>query len=669
VNDSGKAVFLSYASQDAEAAARICTALRAAGIEVWFDQSELRGGDAWDRQIRQQIHDCALFIPIISRQAHERLEGYFRREWRLAIERAGDMAENKAFLVPVAIDATTESDPSIPEKFRELHWTRLPRGETPSAFAERVQRLLSGATTTGRPASPLPGERASARRRYLLRTAMAVAIVGIATYLVVGKPWIAKPSLAAASSKLVMAATTAFKPPPHSIAVLPFTNMSGDKEQEYFSEGLTEELLNSLARLPELQVAARTSSFSFQGQHPDIATVAQKLNVGAVLEGSVRRSGQTVRITTQLVNGTTGFQLWTHTYDRNLGDALKLQTEIANAVASALKVTLLGDVTATIELGGTRNADAFDAHLRASKAYNDANTEQEMRAAIAEYTEAIRLDPNYALAYANRAFALESLALDLSTNPDPATRGATFIKARGDARRAIDLAPDLAEGHLALATVLTDFLEFTGAAREYERALALGPGNARVQRDYSIFAGEMGDAEAALSAINKSVHLDPLSADAHITRGSVLAAAHRFAEALPAFNIAKVLKPHDDYVNGWLGYAYYKVGNLQGARAICEEGPVRFVSGYCLALVYQKLGLHNDAETMLGNLRASLGDRGAVFYAEIYAEWGDTARALDTLELAMRHHDPYLVQLRMRGDLLRKEPRFQAIEKALNFRD
>jgi len=114
------AVFLSYASQDAEAARRICEALRAGGIEVWFDQSELRGGDAWDRQIRRQIHDCALFVPIISQHTHERLEGYFRREWRLAVERAGDMAENKAFLVPIVIDGTTERDPSVPEKFREL---------------------------------------------------------------------------------------------------------------------------------------------------------------------------------------------------------------------------------------------------------------------------------------------------------------------------------------------------------------------------------------------------------------------------------------------------------------------------------------------------------------------------------------------------------------------
>ncbi len=163
------------------------------------------------------------------------------------------------------------------------------------------------------------------------------------------------------------APATAFNPPPHSIAVLPFVNLSGDKEQEYFSDGLTEELLNSLAEINELQVAARTSAFSFKGTNTDIATIARKLNVGAVLEGSVRRSAHTIRITAQLINAVTGFHLWSKTYDRDIGDVLKLQTEIATAVASALKVALLSDVAAKVELGGTRNPAAFDAYLRGSK--------------------------------------------------------------------------------------------------------------------------------------------------------------------------------------------------------------------------------------------------------------------------------------------------------------
>src|SRR5215469_12979024 len=145
-------VFLSYASEDAAAAERIATALRNGGIEVWFDKSELRGGDAWDRQIRQRIHDCRLFIAVISAHTEVRDEGYFRREWRLAVERAGDMAEDKPFVIPVAIDGTSERSARVPDSFKHVQWSRLPGGETRPAFVERIGRLLSP-EEPGRPAT------------------------------------------------------------------------------------------------------------------------------------------------------------------------------------------------------------------------------------------------------------------------------------------------------------------------------------------------------------------------------------------------------------------------------------------------------------------------------------------------------------------------------------
>jgi hypothetical protein len=148
VTEQSHAVFLSHASQDAEAAQKIAEALRAAGIEVWFDQSELRGADAWDQSIRKQIKSCALFLPVISHTTHDRREGYFRLEWKLAIDRSHLMDANLAFLLPVVIDNTRDDDERVPERFRELQWTRLPGGETPSAFVERVQRLLSPEAST-----------------------------------------------------------------------------------------------------------------------------------------------------------------------------------------------------------------------------------------------------------------------------------------------------------------------------------------------------------------------------------------------------------------------------------------------------------------------------------------------------------------------------------------
>jgi TIR domain len=305
VTEASHVVFLSYASQDAEAAQKICEALRAAGIEVFLDQSELRGGDAWDQRIRHEIHECALFIPIVSQHTQERLEGYFRHEWKLAIERTHHMAEQMPFLVPVVVDATGDSEAFVPDAFRVVQWTRLPGGDTPPAFVERIERLLSPELS---PMSALSGAApgigepvpASRRSKPVLLAIAGVIVLAVLAYFVADKFWITRhgasssPVTSAQQPASASTVPSAFAPPPHSIAVLPFVNMSGDKEQEYFSDGLTEEILNSLAHIVELQVSARTSSFSFRGKDTDIGTIARKLNVGAVLEGSVRRSGHTI---------------------------------------------------------------------------------------------------------------------------------------------------------------------------------------------------------------------------------------------------------------------------------------------------------------------------------------------------------------------------------------
>ena len=451
MNAISHAVFLSYASQDAEAAQQICEALRARGIEVFLDQSELRGGDAWDQKIRREIHDCALFIPVISANTASRHEGYFRLEWDLADQRTHMIARSRVFVVPVCLDATPEVAADVPESFQRVQWTRLPGGRDARCLRRACWRLLSGelahgadgvsvgrGSRTGCPSTRkglLASWRSTPRSSQRLRRSSSHSVTLPQTdscYRSVLRRLERQPRLR------LSAPATAFNPPPHSIAVLPFVNLSGDKEQEYFSEGLTEELLNSLSRINELQVAARTSSFSFQGEHPDIATVAHKLNVGAILEGSVRRSANTVRITAQLVNGVSGFHVWSQTYDRSIGDVLAIQTEIANAVANALKVTLLNDLAAKVELGGTRNPAAFDAYLRGLKIFNTVRDYRGEGPAIAAFTEAIKLDPGYAMAFANRSIAQVSYAERL---PQGGGSDEIYRRAQADAQRAIDLAP------------------------------------------------------------------------------------------------------------------------------------------------------------------------------------------------------------------------------------
>jgi TolB-like protein/DNA-binding winged helix-turn-helix (wHTH) protein/Flp pilus assembly protein TadD len=458
-----------------------------------------------------------------------------------------------------------------------------------------------------------------------------------------------------------------FNPPARSIAVLPFLNLSGDPSQQYFSDGLTEEVLNSLTRVIELQVAARTSSFSFQGEHPDIATVAHKLNVESVLEGSVRRSGNTIRVTVQLNDAVTGFHLWSQTYDRELGDVLKLQADIADAVAGALKVTLLGDTPAKIELGGTHNAAAFDAYLRGAQAARSANQVKDRQVAIEAYTEAIRLDPKYALAFAGRSRLYTAYATSDATG---AAIRESFDRAEADARQAIRLAPELAEGYVALGHFYSDgALDFTQARGAIERSLALAPGDATVQRLSGKVLAYLGQFDESISAARRAVTLDPLNRRSHNQLGESLFYARRYREAIRAFGDAIALDPNFQEAYGHRGVAYYALGDLSSARSSCETKPNIWMSQQCLAIVYEKLGRGADAEAVLAKMRAVYGDAAVYQYSTIYAQWGNRERALEWLATAMRLRDPGLVNLKTDPlmDPLRREPRFQAVERELKF--
>jgi TolB-like protein/Tfp pilus assembly protein PilF len=535
-----------------------------------------------------------------------------------------------------------------------------------------VEKLLEGLAAEPRP---------HARRNAILAGAVvAAALILGSSYWVLDRPLspagvvVVQGAPGEALPKTGRAPAATFNPPPHSIAVLPFVNISGDREQQYFSDGLTEELLDSLSRINELQVAARTSSFSFQGEHPDITTVARKLNVAWVLEGSVRRSGNTVRISARLNNALTGFHLPSQTYDRDLGDVLKLQTEIADAVTGALQVTLLGEVAPRIELGGTRNPTAFDAYLRGLKVSHSVHDVRDDKAAIAAYTEAIRLDPRYVLARAARSLALTDYADFYATGP---AIGASYETARTDARQAIADAPALADGYLALARVLeSESLDFTQAMEQYRRAVSLAPGNAQVARRYGYFAVLMGQSDEGFAVIRRAVQLDPLNPDAHRILSFAYRMARRYEEAIEAVKGALALDAENPAALTASGLAYYVRGDYQGARATCEStrpraDPAGSYNGIqvCLAITYEKLARRADAEAMLTTMQSWYGDRGAYQYAEIYSQWGNASKALAWLETAMRLRDSGLAALKVDPllDPVRTKPSFQAIQRALKF--
>jgi tetratricopeptide (TPR) repeat protein len=359
--------------------------------------------------------------------------------------------------------------------------------------------------------------------------------------------------------------------------------------------------------------------------------------------------------------------MWSKTYDRDLGDVLKLQTEIATAVAGALKVTLLGNEAARIELGGTRNPGAFDAYLRASKAARSGQGASSYQNAIAGYTEAIRLDPNYALAFSGRSLALSNYAGEFAN--DTAIRE-LYVKAEADARQALKLAPELAEGYLALGRFLGELpLDYTHVSEAYERAVALAPGDTEVLAVSGLFAVSMGRFDAGLAAVRRAVALDPLNPQSHEALGEALFWTRRYQEAIAAFGQVVSLEPDFKRAYGFRGVAYYLLGDLQSASSSCAAKPDHWSSMWCLSLTYEKSGRHADADAELKKFQAGYGDAAAYQCATIYAGWGNAGKALEWLGRAVRLPDAGVVYLKTDPlmDPLRGDPRFQAIVRELKF--
>ncbi len=357
------------------------------------------------------------------------------------------------------------------------------------------------------------------------------------------------------------------------------------------------------------------------------------------------------------------------TYDRDLGDVLQLQTEIATAVAEVLKVTLLGDVSARIEGGGTRNAAAFDAYLRGLKLARTATTREECRAPIDAFSEAIRLDSDFALAYASRSLSVWECAVHYSGDW---IQPGIDAGVRTDAQRALALAPTLAEGHVALSTLASGRLELAAADAACTRALAVAPNNDRALYECSRLAGWLGHADAGIAAARRDVALDPLNPLSHRALGDTLRAAHRYPEAIVAYQDSIAMDPeHSAEAYARRGLSYFLGGDLTQAQSSCEAKPDYYESWVCQAVLYRRLGRHDAAAAALARLVQLGGDASAYQYVQIHAQWGERATALEWLEKARRLGDPGLIYLKTDAlmDPLRNEPRFQAVMRELKFPD
>jgi TolB-like protein/Flp pilus assembly protein TadD len=679
MTDSRPAVFLSYASEDVEVAARICAALRAAGLEVWFDQSELRGGDAWDASIRRQIKTCALFIPVISHHSHDRAEGYFRLEWKLAVDRSHLIAPDKAFLVPVVIDHTRDDDSRVPDRFRELQWTSLPGGETPPAFVERIARLLAPEETnaSGAPARPAPAtvvaptppsraapssETAPRSRLRLAFLAAAAIALGALAYYANGR-LLAKPHAASAGVAATPAPQSALPGPPtvteKSIAVLPFLDMSEKHDQEYFSDGLTEELLDQLAQVPDLRVPARTSSFYFKGKQATIAEIARALGVANVLEGSVRKAGSTIRVTAQLIRADSGYHLWSSSYDRDVKDIFKVQDQIAAAVVEALKAKLLPPPR-LLSARRSENSEAYDQYLLGRQYLARDNNDDYHRAAD-EFRKAIALDPQYAAAWAGLAHSLywvgdqeQTLVATLAVRQ----------QARTAADKAVTLQPDLAYGYVVRAIVRADDPDIAGAAEDLRHALALEPGNAEVLLHYGVMAQiPFGALPEGIDVLRRATTIDPLNARVWSYLGLALQFAGDLEGARAYLSRSLEISPVQTYAPVQLGTTLLLQGRAAEAQAAFARTTGEAFRPYGAALSDFALGHVSEAQRNLDALISGFAETAAYQVAEVYAWRGDRDHAIHWLQRARDQKDGGLLFLKV-DPLLRQlhgDPRYEAM--------
>ncbi|GAC1672920.1 MAG: hypothetical protein NVS9B2_21090 [Steroidobacteraceae bacterium] len=669
-------MFVSYASPDAAVAGALVESLERHGIACWIAPRDVKAGALYADAIVRAISGAKALVLVLSKDAIG--SSHVGKE----IERA---SSKKRPIIALRID-NAPLTPALEYFLSESQWIEARAAKKEPAYNSLIdairepERAAPGVDPVATPpAGTAPaGHPKELRNRILLATVLTVASALI--YIVADKLWLSKRTTAAVTEPMQSSSDTAggaparprsaaaeFTPPPHSIAVLPFVNMSGDPKQDYFSDGLSEELLNSLVAIRDLQVAARTSSFTFKGKNDDVADIAHKLNVGAVLEGSVRKDGNQVRITAQLINASTGFHLWSQTYDRDLKNVLTLQTEIATAVTKALQATLLADAAATIEIGGTQNPAAFDAYLRGKNRDRMNASKENVVARMVAFAEAIRLDPKFAKAHVGAAAAQIEYAGNYAPGPEVPTWNQ---RARENGETAIALAPQLGEAHVAMGLAWErGYLNFARAESEYERALALAPNDTGVLMRSGRFSVTMGRTESGLANIRRAIAMDQLNPQGYAQLSFALHDAKKDREAVEAVNRALQIDADSSDLKNARGMYLLSIGEIDAARESCETPKRGWQGMLCLAILYDRLHRHAEAESERAAMQGEFGNGSAYQMAEIYAQWGDTPKALEWLETAYRLPDPGIVSLRVDAmiDPLRKQTRFREIERKLSF--
>ena len=640
----GSDAFLSYASADAEIAKQVCARLEASELRVWMAPRDVPAGAHYADALVRAINASRSLLLILSVNSVD--SAHVSKE----VERA---SSKRKPIVAIRLDAAPLT-PAFEYFLSESQWVDARDGLDAAMprLTDDLRQLVTGARTGARVERPIRAMPAAARTRapvYALAVATVVALIFGGWWLGKSQGW--WPRMAGGTPS-APAATA------NSVAVLPFTDLSEKKDQEYFSDGLSDELIDLLGKIPNLRVPARTSSFYFKGKPSTLPEIGRALNVSHVLEGSVRKSGTALRISAELVNVADDTRVWSETYDRTLDDVFKVQDDIANAVVTALKVTMFGDVKA--RAAPTNNSEAHLQYLRALEWIRNQGGSYED--AVAALKKAVELDPSFADAWIALAATYVSGFVGAGYGSYENVRREAF----NDLQRALAINPQLAHAHSILAEIYYQMDWTPAPARaELERALAIDPKDSLAIWLKGYMANCEGRFDEAIAMHSESLDIDPLAADNYRQIGNADYRAGRLDAGIAVLTDALKRVPTARTVHYRFGLLLLAQRKPEAALAefSLEQQPDFRLLGIPLAL--DKLGRREEADKSLAQaLTQDTIINGASYQlAIVYANRGDADRAFQWLERGRQKRDAGMLWMKYDPILrpLSHDPRFQTI--------
>jgi TolB-like protein len=637
----GRDVFVSYASQDAAAANSIVESLEQGGIKCWIAPRDVKPGAQYADAILRAIAEAKALVLVMS--ANAVASAHVGRE----VERA---ASKHKQIIAFKMDAAPLSA-ALEYFLSQSQWIDVPAVGLNAALAKLADAVGNVSGSSQIPPSSHPVVHKRTEKRVAIAVAVLIALGAAISFGL--HFWKSNQSVRQAPAVAAIS--------DRSIAVLPFADMSEKKDQEYFADGMAEEILDLLAKIPGLKVIGRTSSFQFKGKTEDLRTIGGQLGVAYVLEGSVRKSGDRLRVTAQLIDSRTGGHLWSDTYDRPAGDALHVQDEIAIGLARALQTSVGADRQQSRRR--PKSDEAYELYLRGLHALGPADIEG-MATGITYFQQALDIDPDFM-----DAAGILADTLYWQANSGIVSSRVGYEQARRAAESVLTRDPAQALAHAVLGAIHSDYdRDWADADREFKKALAHAPRDGEVLLLSAQLPVALGQLDAARRIYQQSLANDPLSATTYFFLSWVELRAEKWAEAEAAARKAVDIAPNIVWGHAQLSFVLLMRGDRERALDEANRETDPMIRQQALAIAYYALGRRADSGTALKTLIANGADREAFQIASVYGYRGERDEALKWLDRSYEQRDPNLFFIKWNPFLkiLESDPRYKLFLKKIN---